>query len=158
MSIATRHAEKYNSVQRELAQRVLAFRKGKSRLRKLRALGTPTWVDTPWFRQGITFTWIAEVADIKATATRFIEKFSLLVPLEEITCVDSNDGVREIKATFSLPKEDNLPELHYTLTARLSPLSDERATQARCRRVVVGEETHTSVRPKYAIICDEENA
>lgn len=154
MSIASRHAEKYTSIQREMALRLLAFRRAKRHFRKLRALGTPTWVDTPWFAQGLTLTWILEVADIKTTATRFINKFALLVPLDDITCEDSSDGVREIKASFTIPKCETYPELTISLTARLEPLSGDRAVQAKCRKVVIGTETHTSTRPKYAIICD----
>jgi hypothetical protein len=154
MSIASRHAEKYTSLQREMTLRLIAFRRAKRHFRKLRALGTPTWVDTPWFAEGLSLTWISEVADIKATATRFINKFALLVPLDEITCKDSSDGVREIKASFTIPECDKHPNLTIGLTARLEPLSGEKALQARCRKVVIGTETHTSTRAKYAIICD----
>jgi hypothetical protein len=153
MSIATRHAEKYNSLSKELQLRTHAFRRSKRHFRKLRSLGSPTWIDTPWFAQGLTLTWIEQVPDIKATATRFVEKFSLLVPLEEITCKDSTEGVREIKATLSLPETENSPSLTINLIARLEPLEGLSA-QSRCRKVVIGTETHTSTRPKYAIICD----
>ena len=133
--------------QDEIAQLVILHRIFRTPLRKLRALPSPNVHRHWWLAQTLVVDYRLHVLSMQETV-RYLEKFALVVPMEEIKSEDSDSGERTFTAT--LTRGDY--RLDLTLTA--IPKTLDEAPEAKCRKVVVGTDTHTYTSPRYAIICD----
>lgn len=133
--------------QDEIAQLVTLHRIFRTPLRKLRALPSPN-VHRHWWRaKTLCVDYRLHVLSMEETV-KFLEKFALVVPMEEIKSEDSDSGERNFSA--SLSRGDY--RLDLTLTA--IPKTVDENPEAKCRKVVIGTDTHTYTSPRYAIVCD----
>lgn len=121
-------------------------------LRKLRSLPQGN-LEPTWFGDGLKLTYRITVLDMKQ-ATRYLEKFALLVSLSEIRSEDdAREGTRIFRSTY---RKDPTSSTFLNLTLEVATLSRDEAPTANCRKVQVGVDTHTytSTTPRYELICD----
>lgn len=124
--------------------------------KKLRSLPAPSMVSLPWWETGITYTWNLESDRIKTLATKVIEKLSIFTPLENITCEDNSRGEKLIHTTVKIANPyipDEFQRIHFSFT--LKPLEGTLSAKPTCRKVLVGQDTHTITTPRYQLICEE---
>jgi hypothetical protein len=138
-----------NTRQTEIASAVLLRRAFKSQLKKLRNLPSGE-LTRHWYMDSIIcLKYKAKFLDMRDSA-KYLDKFALIAPLEDIDSEDSDDGVR----TFFVRIRKGDYTLHLTLEAE--PFTQEENPLANCRKVQVGVDTHTytSTTPRYQLICD----
>lgn len=134
----------------QVADLVRLRRLFRSELKKLRSLSSPK-LAKHWWLDGLTLTYKAKLVDMRESA-KWIDKFSLIVPLESITSDDSeSEGTRSFSATY----EKDGKKLFLRLDAE--PFSDEENPLSKCRKVQVGVDTHTytSTTPRYKLVCED---
>jgi hypothetical protein len=135
------------SRQDEIAQMVALYRVFRTPLRKLRSLPSPVLTRHWWRAKTLECHYRLHVLSMQETV-RYLNKFALVVPLEEIKSEDDEEGTRTFTAT--------LPRGEYTLNLILKaiPQTTDENPEAKCRKVVVGTDTHTYTSHRYAIVCD----
>lgn len=133
--------------EQEIAQMIGYRRLFATELKKLRSLPAPN-IMPHWWLDALLVQYEARLLDMKQSE-RWLTKFSLVVPLERITSEDnSSDGTR----LFTGRLKKGGKELFLQLLVR--PILEGEDPQANCRKVVIGQDTHTYTSPRYAIVCD----
>ncbi len=141
--------------QKELA--ISLRRLFKSQLRKLRNLPTPEMSITEYYATYLTLTYRITIADMRESE-KYLSRFGAVCGLEAITSEDEPTGVRVFAASLSAKhKTENNRSIYLHLRLYATPLEGD-APEAKCRKVLIGTDTHTytSTTSKYKIVCDEE--
>ena len=133
---------------KEVANMIRLFRIFRNPLRKLRSLPYPGLSIHWWRKNTLQLDYRLHVISMQETV-KYIEKFSLLTPLESIRSEDDSSGERTF--TFTLSRGD---DAHLCVVLKAIPQTLDENPEAKCRKVVIGQDTHTYTSPRYAIVCD----
>ena len=120
----------------------------KSPLRKLRSLPAPNLSLHWWRKNTLQLDYRLHVISMDETL-KYIEKFLLITPLESIKSEDDSSGERTF--TFTLARGD---DAHLVISLKAIPQTIDENPEAKCRKVIIGQDTHTYTSPRYAIVCD----
>ena len=132
----------------EIARMTRLYRIFRTPLRKLRSLPFPS-LSLHWWRSNtLGLSYRLHVLSMDETL-KYIEKFLLITPLESIKSEDDSSGERIF--TFILSRGD---DAHLVVSLKAIPQTDDENPEAKCRKVIIGQDTHTYTSPRYAIICD----
>lgn len=132
----------------EIARMTRLYRIFRTPLRKLRSLPSPNLFLHWWGRNTLELSYRLHVLSMDETL-KYIEKFLLITPLESIKSADDPSGERTF--TFTLARGD---DARLIVTLRAIPQTVEENPKAKCRKVVIGQDTHTYSAPRYAIVCN----
>lgn len=132
----------------EIARMTRLFRTFRNPLRKLRALPSPSLTIHWWRKNTLQLDYRLHVISMQETV-KYIEKFTLLTPLESIKSEDDSSGERTF--TFTLSRGD---DAHLFVVLKAIPQTVDENPEAKCRKVIIGQDTHTYTSPRYAIVCD----
>lgn len=132
----------------EIARMTHLSRVFRTPLRKLRALPSPNLSLHWWRKNTLQLDYRLHVVSMQETV-KYIEKFLLITSLESIKSEDDSSGERTF--TFTLSRGD---DAHLFVALKAIPQTQEENPQAKCRKVVIGQDTHTYTSPRYAIVCD----
>lgn len=132
----------------EIARMTRLYRIFRTPLRKLRSLPSPSLSLHWWRKDTLELSYRLHVLSMDETL-KYIEKFLLITPLESIKSEDDSSGERTF--TFTISRGD---DAHLVVSLKAIPQTTDENPEAKCRKVIIGQDTHTYTSPRYAIICD----
>lgn len=132
----------------EIARMTRLYRVFRTPLRKLRSLPSPSLSLHWWRKNTLELSYRLHVISMDETI-KYIEKFLLITTLESIKSADDSSGERTF--TFTLARGD---DAHLIVSLKAIPQTIDENPEAKCRKVVIGQDTHTYTSPRYAIVCD----
>lgn len=132
----------------EIARMTRLYRVFRTPLRKLRSLPSPNLSPHWWKKNTLELSYRLNVISMDETL-KYIEKFLLITPLESIKSADDSSGERTF--TFTLSRGD---DAHLVVSLRAIPQTIDENPEAKCRKVIIGQDTHTYTSPRYAIVCN----
>ena len=138
--------------QSEIDSAIRLRRAFKPELRRLRSLPAGNLHRHWWASDILCLEYRVTLLDMRESA-RYLDKFTLVAPLESITSEDNSaTGTRTFR-TEILKGED---KLFLTLVVSIPDSDSADASRAKCRKVQIGVDTHThtSTTPRYQLICD----
>lgn len=142
--------------QRELT--IFLRRLFRKELRKLRNLPTPDLSITEYYDTYLNLSYHATFANMR-DSEKYLRRFAAAVGLENIESKDESSGVRVFTGKIaSTVKTEKDRDIYLFLRLCATPAGLEDNPDAKCRKVLIGTDSHTytAVTPKYKIVCDEE--
>lgn len=132
----------------EIARITRLYHTFRTPLRKLRSLPSPNLSLHWWRKNTLELSYRLHVVSMDETL-KYIEKFLLITPLESIKSEDDDSGERTF--TFTLSRGD---DAHLFVILKAIPQTLDENPEAKCRKVIIGQDTHTYTTHRYAIVCD----
>jgi hypothetical protein len=156
MSISSSINANVKELEKDRECHIYIRRRLKRLFRMLKPLGKPVCVSVyVGEARSMTLHWRDSTLNLQADGERIVDIFSRVGEMELITNSDKDDGSRAFTMTKEFRHANFRNRITLALTFHLEPLLDSAAPKgARCRKVVVGTNTHSYSSPKYAIVCD----